>query len=188
MSSMALPSARELRWRLALQDAGLALAGLMLAACYLAGLLDLSSREWTELASAIAIAALLAIAGLRPLRRNLCMPVMPFLEDPDRQLTDTIVREAFRSVLVLPRLLQRQMAIAWLSATAFVSLWMHLSGAAGWGLDFQMLALTLAGVVSPVPIPTGQIMIMGDYFVDFFAGEKEGFNPIEAFVKRDIRK
>ena len=31
-------------------------------------------------------------------------------------------------------------------------------------------------------------MITGDYFADWFAGEKDGFNPIEAFVKRDYRK
>ncbi len=48
-------------------------------------------------------------------------------------------------------------------------------------------ALTAAGLVAPVPLPTGQIMIMGDYFVDKFAGEKEGFNPIEAFVRRDYK-
>ena len=49
-------------------------------------------------------------------------------------------------------------------------------------------ALAAAGLVSPVAIPTGQIMIMGDYAVDWFAGEKDGFNPIEAFVKRDYRR
>ena len=38
-----------------------------------------------------------------------------------------------------------------------------------------------------MPIPTGQIMVMGDYAVDMLAGEKEGFNPVEAFVKRDYR-
>ena len=31
-------------------------------------------------------------------------------------------------------------------------------------------------------------MIMGEYFVDMMAGEKEGFNPMETFVKRDYRK
>ncbi len=49
-------------------------------------------------------------------------------------------------------------------------------------------ALAVTGLVAPVPIPTGQIMIMGDYFVDMMAGEKDGFNPIEAFVKRDYRR
>ena len=48
-------------------------------------------------------------------------------------------------------------------------------------------ALTAAGLLSPVPIPTGQIMVMGDYAVDMLAGEKEGFNPVEAFVRRDYR-
>lgn len=48
--------------------------------------------------------------------------------------------------------------------------------------------LAAAGLISPAPLPTGQMMIMGDYFTDWFAGEKEGFNPVEAFVKRDYRK
>jgi len=43
------------------------------------------------------------------------------------------------------------------------------------------------GVVSPVPIPTGQALIMGEYFTDYMAGEKDGFNPVEAFVKKDYR-
>ena len=30
-------------------------------------------------------------------------------------------------------------------------------------------------------------MVMGHYAVDMLAGEKEGFNPVEAFVKRDYR-
>ena len=49
-------------------------------------------------------------------------------------------------------------------------------------------ALTAAALVAPVPIPSGQIMIMGDYFADKFAGEKDGFNPVEAFVRRNYRK
>jgi methyl-accepting chemotaxis protein len=153
MISTPLPSARELGLRLVLLEGGLTLAVMLLAGSYLCALLDLSSGVWTELAAATAIATLLAVVCLEPVRRNLRKPLMSFLEGQETRdpahanpIAAGEVREAFRSVISLPSVMQRYLAAAWLLATGFVAIWMHLSGAAGWGLDFQMLVLMLAGV------------------------------------------
>ncbi len=152
-TSTPLPSPRELRLRLALLEAGLTLGVMLLAGSYLCALLDLSSEEWKELAAATAIAVLLAIACVEPVRRGLRRPLTNFLDaheirDPEHEDPTAAgeVREAFRSVISLPSVMLRYVAAAWLLATGFVAIWMHFSSATAWGLDFPMLALTLVGV------------------------------------------
>ena len=46
---------------------------------------------------------------------------------------------------------------------------------------------TTAALVGP-PLPVGQMMITGGYFTDMVRGDTDGFNPVEAFVRRDYRE
>ena len=52
-------------------------------------------------------------------------------------------------------------------------------------------ALTLAGLASPIAVPTSQLWLTGEYLYDFWDDEVEADNPInflaEAFVKKDYQ-
>ena len=149
--SASLPTARQLRIRLALLDACLPVATMVLIVLYLLALLDVSSSEWQAFAGVTAVFALLAGVGLEPVRRRAQKPVMRFLEgERDGTLTPQELRLAFAGVIALPSRMQRLVGVIWLAAAAAIPVGMVSLGHASWGRGFQLFVIVAAAVSGAV--------------------------------------
>lgn len=146
MSSETLPTARKMRMRLGLLDAGLALVVLSLMVGYLALLLDLSVAEWKTFGLVLGAFGVLAAVVIEPVRRRYQRPIIALLEEDASGTTSQQTREAFRAVIALPSQMQLYISATWLAATLWVPVCMHLSGHAGWGLSLKTLAVLAAGL------------------------------------------
>jgi methyl-accepting chemotaxis protein len=140
-----LPTSKYLRTRLALLDLFLPIGAMLLMVLYLLALLDLSRVEWQAFAGVVFGFAVIAAAGVEPLRRRAQKPVMRFLDgEADGSLTPQELRQAFAGVIALPTRSQRMVGGVWGIATVAIPMGLVAVGHSGWGRGFQLFALVAA--------------------------------------------
>lgn len=149
--SASLPTASQLRIRLALLDACLPIGTMVLIVLYLMALLDVSSTEWRAFAGVTAVFALLAGVGLEPVRRRAQKPVMRFLDgEHDGTLAPQDLRLAFAGVIALPSVMQRLVGAIWLCAAVVIPGGMVALGHGSWGAGFQLFVIVAAATSGAV--------------------------------------
>jgi methyl-accepting chemotaxis protein len=146
MTGQKLPSARELRLRLAKVDSIVSMPGLLVIGAFLVAVLQLSREDWIAFGIAAGVFAAFAATASEPLRRRLHAPLRSYLEADASgvEVSESLLHEAFRTAIALPRSMMIMMVCIWLSAALVVPVVAWIAGDSGWFAPVRLAVLLVA--------------------------------------------